>query len=245
MSQKKIALITGANKGIGLETARQLGQKNITVILAARSEEKATTAAAALKSEGIDAVPLKLDVSFDADWSAGAKFIESKYGHLDILINNAGINGGETLFGNDSPTVSQPVLRDVFNTNFFGLIGLTQVLLPLIRKSDAGRIVNVSSVLGSLTLHADPTSPIAGAKGLAYNASKSALNAFTIHLADALKDTKVKVFSSHPGWVKTELGGEGAQLDIPIGAKTQVDLALAPDSAKSGSYTHLGDTLPW
>ena len=137
------------------------------------------------------------------------------------------------------------MLHETFDTNFFGAVELTQVLLPLIKKAPAGRIVNLSSILGSLALHADPSSPIYNAKAFAYDASKSALNAFTVHLAHELKDTKIKVNSAHPGWVKTDMGGEQAPLDIVTGAKTSVKLATLPDSGPTGAYIHLDQTLPW
>ena len=241
----KIALITGANKGIGLETARQLGRQGVTVVVGARDQAKADKAAATLKAEGIDALPLKLDVTSTADIHAAASMLESRFGRLDILVNNAGINAEGTFTGNNSPTVTQAELRQTFDTNFFGVVELTQALLPLLKKSPAGRIVNLTSILGSLTLHADPKSPIAGSKALAYNASKTALNAFTIHLAAALKDTPIKVNSAHPGWVKTDMGGAGAPMEIADGAKTSVALALLGEDGPSGTYSHMGNTLPW
>ena len=241
----KVALITGASKGIGLETARLLGRQGVTVIVGARDSAKAGQAASTLKAEGLDAVPLKLDVTSTADIQAAATFIKSKYGHLDILINNAGINVEEGFTGNNSATVAQAPLRQTFDTNFFGVVQLTQALLPLIQNSPAGRIVNLSSILGSLTLHSDPKSPIAGSKSLGYNASKTALNAFTIHLAAALKGTKIKVNSAHPGWVKTDMGGESAPMEITDGAKTSVELALIGDDGPTGAYIHLGKPLPW
>jgi len=118
-------------------------------------------------------------------------------------------------------------------------------MLPLLKKSEAGRVVNLSSILGSLTLHADPKSPIAGFKAFAYDASKSALNAFTIHLAAELKDTKIKVNSAHPGWVKTDMGGKEAPLEIPDGAKTSVELALIGPDGPNGRFIHMGKELPW
>jgi NAD(P)-dependent dehydrogenase (short-subunit alcohol dehydrogenase family) len=241
----KIALITGAYKGIGLDTARQLGRQGVTVVVAARDQAKADRAAATLKAEGIDAAPLKLDVTSTADIHAAAAFLESHYGRLDILINNAGINAEGTFSGNNAQTVTQAELRKTFDTNFFGVVELTQALLPLLKKSAAGRIVNLSSILGSLTLHADPASPIYGSKALAYNASKTALNAFTIHLADALKNTAIKVNSAHPGWVKTDMGGAGAPMEIVDGAKTSVELALTGADGPNGAYVHMGKTLPW
>jgi len=240
----KVALVTGANKGIGFETARQLGRQGVTVVVAARDREKAAQAAAKLKAEGIEAVPLKLDVTTSADIQAAAEFIGKKYGRLDILINNAGINS-EDIASNDAPTVSQETLRKTFDTNFFAVVELTQAMLPLLEKSPAGRVVNLSSILGSLTLHADPKSPIAGSKALAYDASKTALNAFTIHLADALKNTRIKVNSAHPGWVKTDMGGDGAPMELVDGAKTSVELALLGEDGPSGAYLHMGKPLPW
>ena len=241
---KKIALITGANKGIGLETARQLGKLGITVLVGARDQAKGEAAVAELKKDGVDARAVKLDVDNPSDYEAVRKLIEKDYGRLDILINNAGImlDGRK---GNETSKTSQDVLRKTFNTNFFAVVGLTQALLPLLKKSVGGRIVNLSSILGSNTLHATPGSFIYDAKTFAYDASKAALNSFTIHLAHELKDTKIKVNSAHPGWVKTEMGGEGAQLDVETGAKTSVELATLQDSGPNGAYVHLGKPLPW
>ena len=243
-STKRIALVTGANRGIGLETVEQLAQQGVTVVLAARDESKAVQAAGSLRAKGLDVVPLKLDVTSSADIQAAARFLEERYGRLDILVNNAGIFAEAQFGGNNSATVTQAELRRTFDTNFFAVIELTQALLPLLRRSPAGRIVNLSSILGSLTLHADPASPIAAAKNLAYNASKTALNAFTVHLAAALKDTPIRVNSAHPGWVKTALGGQAAPMEIEDGAKTPVALALAPE-VPNGAFVHLGQPLPW
>jgi NAD(P)-dependent dehydrogenase (short-subunit alcohol dehydrogenase family) len=240
----KVALITGANKGIGLETARQLGALGITVLVGASDLKKGEAAAAELKKEGIDARALKLDVIDPNDVSAAAATIAREFGHLDILVNNAGISS-ESLGANSTLTTSEDTLSRTFKTNFFAVVELTQALLPLLKKSPAARIVNVSSILGSLKLHATEGSPIYGAKMFAYDASKTALNAFTIHLAHALKDTKIKVNSAHPGWVKTELGGEGAVMEIVDGAKTSVRLATLPDDGPTGGYFHLEDALPW
>ena len=240
MSQIKVALITGANKGIGLETARQLAAKGVHVLLGARTLAKATEAA------GTALEPIELDVTNSAHIAAAVATIESKFGHLDILINNAGIMvEGLDWTANTSTTVTHNILRQTYDTNFFGVVALTQALLPLILKSPAGRIVNVSSILGSLTLHATEGSPIYNSNPFAYDSSKTALNAFTIHLAHALKDTPVKVNSAHPGWVKTEMGGEGAMMEIPDGATTSVELALLPPSGPTGGYFHLGKSLPW
>jgi len=241
---KKVALISGANKGIGFETARQLGKLGITVLIGSRDFSRGEAAANTLKSEGIDAHAVKLDVVSEADQKAVAERIEKEFGKLDILVNNAGVMF-EGIGGNETSTTSAKVLHDTFDTNFFAVISLTQKLLPLIRKSAAGRIVNVSSILGSLSLHATPGSPIYEAKAFAYNASKAALNAFTIHQAHELKDTKIKVNSAHPGWVKTDLGTDAAPMEIVDGAKTEVELATLPEDGPTGGYFHMGETITW
>jgi len=172
--------------------------------------------------------------------------VEETFGRLDILVNNAGIaHAEEPLFSNSTATVSMSVLQETFAVNFFGLVELTQSLLPFIVKSPAGRIVNMSSILGSLTLHADPSSGLGDIKALAYDASKTAVNAFTIHLAALLKDTSVKVNSAHPGWVKTDLGGKEAPMAVNDGAKTGVALATLDEDGPSGGFFHMGDVLPW
>jgi NAD(P)-dependent dehydrogenase (short-subunit alcohol dehydrogenase family) len=242
---KKIALITGANKGIGLETARQLGALGITVLLGSRDLGRGETAAKTLQGEGFDVRAVKIDVADYADHKAVAAWIEKEYGVLDILINNAGVLLDGHMGANDAIATPENLLRETFDVNFFAVIALTQTLLPLIRKSAAGRIVNLSSILGSNTFHATPGSPIYDKKQLAYDASKSALNAFTTHLAYALRGTKIKVNSAHPGWVKTDMGGAGAMLEIEDGAKTSVELATLSEDGPTSGYFHMGQALPW
>jgi len=243
MSSKKTALVTGANKGIGLETARQLGQKGITVLVGARDDAKARRAAEKLRKEGIDAHGVVIDVNDAASIEKAAAQIERDYGRLDILVNNAGVMLDDT---KKKPSEqSLEVWRKTFDTNLFGLIATTQAMLPLLRTSDAGRIVNLSSILGSIQLHATPGSPIYDMKMAAYNVSKSAVNAFTVQLAYELKDTSMKVNAAHPGWVKTEMGGEGATMEISDGAKTSVALATLGADGPNGAYVHMGETLPW
>ena len=240
----KVALITGANKGIGLETARQLGKLGVTILVGSRDLAKGEQAAEVLRGVGVDAQAIKLDVVNEADRAAAAKFIEKEFGRLDILINNAGVML-DARSGNETSTTPLAILRETFETNFFAVVALTQTLLPLIRKSEAGRIVNLSSILASQTLHATKGSPIYDAKTFAYDSSKTALNSFTIHLAHELRGTKIKVNSAHPGWVKTEMGGEGAQMEIVDGAKTSVQLATLGDDGPTGGYFHMGEPLPW
>jgi NAD(P)-dependent dehydrogenase (short-subunit alcohol dehydrogenase family) len=245
MSNKKVALVTGANRGLGFETAKQLGEQGVTVIVTARKLEAAKETADKLIALGIDADGIQLEATNDADRKAAAAYIAEKYGKLDILINNAGVAPKQGLF---VPTVLNTTPEEfdfVFQTNFFSVVYLTNELLPLIKKSDAGRIVNLSSILGSLGTYALPDSPIAGIQLLSYNASKSALNMLTVLLATQLKDTKIKVNSAHPGWVKTELGSDAAPMEIVDGAKTSVALALLDENGPSGHFIHLGEELPW
>ncbi len=243
MSQNKIVLITGANKGIGLETARQLAQEKMTVLVGARDSKKGEEAVAQLRKEGLDARALEIDVSKSESIRKAAAQVEKEFGHLDVLVNNAGV-----MIDDKDRKVSEQSLevwRDTFETNFFGLIETTQAFLPLLRKSDAGRIVNLSSILGSITLHAKPGSPVYDNKVAAYNVSKSAVNAYTVQLAYELKDTKIKVNAAHPGWVKTDMGGEGAQMELPNGAKTSVELATLDPDGPNGTFVHMGAPLPW
>ena len=242
---KQVALITGANKGIGFETARQLGKLGITIVLGSRDAAKGDAAATKLRAEGIDARPIKLDVTDSKDRGAAVKFLQENFGKLDILVNNAGITEEGGWGRNTTSSTSADTLKKTFETNLFAPVAFTQALLPLIRKSPAGRIVNLSSILASNTLHSDPKSPIYNSKAFAYDASKSALNAFTIHLAHELQDTNIKVNSAHPGWVKTDMGTDAAPMEIVDGAKTSVALATLSQDGPSGAFIHLGKTLPW
>src|SRR5262249_37414130 len=155
----------------------------------------------------------RFDVNRPEDYREVARYLQERYGELDVLVNNAGIHIEPADYGNPdgfntTGTVTPEALRKTFETNFFSVVALTQALLPLIRKAPAGRIVNLSSILGSLALHADASSPIYDKKSFAYDASKTALNAFTVHLAQELRNTRIKVNSAHPGWVKTDMGGD-------------------------------------
>jgi len=246
----KVAFITGANRGLGLETARALGKQGIVVVLASRDREKGEASAAKLRDEGITAESLGFDLTKSQDYQNASDYFAKKYGRLDILVNNAGVwKESDTSSPSSVPkpasAVSPEILRETFETNFFATVALTQKLLPLIRKAPAGRIVNVSSILGSLTLHADPASPIYAFKVFAYDASKAALNAFTVHLAYELRDTKIKVNSAHPGWVKTDMGGPNATMEVSEGGKTSAQLATLPEDGPTGGFYHLGQPVPW
>jgi len=242
---KKVAFISGANRGIGFETAKKLAEIGVKVILGSRDLKKGENAVKELSSLGIEADLVQYD-AFDLD--APKKiydYIRKKYKKLDILINNAGVLLTGNLFVTNSSTVSDKDVKDTFQTNLFSVISLTQKLLPLIKKSDAGRIVNVSTLLSSLTLHSAKDSPITPAKEFAYNASKTALNAYTIHLSIELKDTKIKVNSGHPGWVKTELGGPKAPMEVKDSYKTSLRLATLGEDGPSGGLFHEDDIIPW
>ena len=235
-----IALVTGANKGIGLETARQLAAKGITVFLGARDLARGEAAA---KTIAGDVRAVQLDVTDAASIAAAVATVEAAFGKLDILVNNAGLGTF------DRPTTTEDLAhwRWTFETNLFGLVETTQAFLPLIQKSDAGRIVQLTSILGSLAMATTPGSPVYGASGFAaaYGASKAAVNMYTVHLARELETSGIKVNAAHPGWVKTELGGEGAMLEVSEGAETSVWLATLPSNGPTGGYFHKQDRLPW
>jgi NAD(P)-dependent dehydrogenase (short-subunit alcohol dehydrogenase family) len=242
----KVALITGSNRGIGFETARQLGQQGITVIVTGRTAREAADTARKLQQEGLDASGVTLDVTKADDRIAVASYISSHFGKLDILVNNAGVGPSDGLIGKRTIEASQEELERVFNVNLFSLVAITRELLPLLKRSDAGRIVNLASILGSLTLHAAEPSPLAQMRQFAYNASKAAVNVFTIHLAHELEGTNIKVNSVHPGWVKTELGSSAAPMSVPDGAKTSVAVALLGSDGPNGRFIqNTNQELPW
>jgi len=242
-STVRIALITGANKGIGLETARQLGRKDIRVILGARNSARGAEAVRLLTAEGIDAHAITIDVTSPESISAAVLDVEKRFGSLDILVNNAGILDYST---DTNPTeVPMETWRRTFDTNFFGMIAVTQAFLPLLRKSPAGRIVNLSSILGSVSEHCDTNSPAFKYRLPAYSASKGAVNMFTAELAQELAGTPIKVNAAHPGIVKTDMGGADAPMEIVDGAKTSVALATLPQDGPSGGFFHMGVHMRW
>ena len=247
METIKHALVTGGNKGLGLETVKQLATKGVHVFLGARDQKKGEEAIASLKAEGLENVSLlKVDMEDTSTFEGVREAIEQEAGKLDILVNNAGIQIEDPTWSNNtSTTISPEVLKRTFDVNFFGLVELTNTLIPLLKKSEAGRIVNLSSVLGSLTIHTDPEGPIYNTKTFAYNASKAALNMYTIHLEHALKGTNIQANSAHPGWVKTDMGTDAAPMHVSDGAKTSVQLAVTDDATVNGKYVHLGEELPW
>jgi len=242
----KVALVTGANRGIGYEIARQLAENGVHTLVAGRRADAVREAVTSLRGTGADVSPLVLDVTKPVSIATAAAKVAEKYGRLDILVNNAGIRVEE--YGRRPSEQPMAQWRATFDTNLFGVVEVTTAFLPLIRRSEAGRIVNVSSLLASLTKQSDPTSYVYSDafKSLpAYSASKSAVNSWTVHLAYELRNTPIKVNSVHPGYTKTDLNDGAGDLEVSVGARTSVAMALLAVDGPSGSYVHLGEVLPW
>ena len=241
-ADRRIALITGANKGIGLEVARQLGKAGHHILLGARDETRGREAEKTLRDEGIDVRFVAIDLSDTASLSAAAADIEANESRIDILVNNAGV----AIQGDGLPgSTDLDVVRRTFETNFFGTVAVTQALLPLVKKSRAGRIVNVSSGLGSIALNADPNWAYAAVKLTGYNASKAALNMFTVLLAAELKDTGIKVNAVNPGYTATDLNGNSGHQSIDEGAAETVRMAQSSDDGLTGGFTSTEGVEPW
>ena len=236
----KIALVTGANKGIGFEVSRQLALAGCTVRLGARNLDAGKQAAGKLQG---NSEAIELDLEHHDTLEAAAIAIQAKYGRLDILVNNAGIADLTT----DGPPgkTSLATVERIFRTNFFDTLAVTQAMLPLIKASPNGRIVNVSSGLGSLTQNADPDWPFAHVKALGYCASKAALNMMTVQLAWELRDTKIKVNSADPGYTATDLNRNSGTQTVEEGAEETVRLALLDDDGPTGGYFDRHGIVPW
>jgi NAD(P)-dependent dehydrogenase (short-subunit alcohol dehydrogenase family) len=241
----RIALVTGANRGLGKEVAEQLAKAGLHVIVSGRNAQAIESVAPEIHQQGCHADALELDTSDPTSIQRAAQTVHNQFGRLDVLVNNAGIMKDGSWMGNTSTSISSEILRKTFETNFFGVVALTQTLWPLLEKSGHATVVNVSSIMGSNTIHAQTDGPLAQTKPFAYDASKAALNAFTTHLASVGLEHGIKVNSAHPGWVKTELGSEYAPLSVEEGSRTIVDLALLEVDGITGRFMHNGDVLPW
>jgi NAD(P)-dependent dehydrogenase (short-subunit alcohol dehydrogenase family) len=238
----KIALITGANKGIGFEVARQLGAEGITVLIGARNPQLGEAATSKLRAEGVDAHFVELDVTKPNTIAKVAEQIRARSDRLDILVNNAGV----VAKGDGPPSVADPVaVRQVLDINFFGVLAVTQAMLPLVRNAASGRIVMVSSGLGSLAWNADPNWSFASIKPLGYNGSKAILNMMTVQLAWELRDTPIKVNTVNPGYTATDLNGNSGTQTLEEGSAETVRQALAPDDAPTGGFFETGGIVPW
>lgn len=237
-----IALVTGANKGIGFEIARQLGEKGVHIILGARDVERGRAAAQALAAEGHAVESVHLDLNDEASIAAAASSIARGHGRLDILVNNAGIVDAA-----DGPPDSASIgaVRRLMETNFIGTLAVTQAMLFLLRRSPAGRIVNLATTLGSLAINGDPTSPYYSARLIGYNASKAALNMLTVQLAAQLQGTGIAINSVCPGYVKTDLTGGAGFMTPEEGARLPVHYALLADAGVTGRFVEPDGVTPW
>jgi NAD(P)-dependent dehydrogenase (short-subunit alcohol dehydrogenase family) len=244
-SQKKISLVTGSNKGIGLETVRQLARDHgHTVLLGARDAARGEEAAASLRADGLDVRFLAIDPTDDATVAAAVKAVETNFGRLDVLVNNAGW-GSHDEFSTPAADVSLAIFEETYGINVFGLARVTRAFWPLLEKSPAARLVNVSSALGSLALHGDfENGPFVDFKPIAYDSSKAAVNMMTVHYAALWRNTPHRANAIHPGSVKTDLNPTG-DLTVEEGAKSSVELATIADDGPNGTFSHLGKPLPW
>ena len=238
----KVALVTGASRGIGLEVARQLSHLGCTVWLGARDHKRGTAAAQQLLSDGCSVKFQQLDVTNDASIAGAAEMIGKQSGHLDILINNAGV----ALDSNIPPSkVDLQLVRDTFEVNFFGCISVTQAFIPLLKKSTSGRVVMVSSDMGSHTHQTNPAFPYYGLNPMGYISSKAALNAVTIAFAKELRDTGIKVNSANPGFTATDLNGHRGLLTVAQGAAPIVKLAMLEDDGRTSQFLGPEGIEPW
>lgn len=241
------ALITGSTRGIGYATASALAARGMSVILTGRNADDADQAAATLRSEGRDVTSLQLDVTDASSIAAAANDVRDQHGALDVLINNAGILA-EDPTGSDNEFADVNLFETTYATNVFGVVAVTEALLPLLRQSANGRIVNVSSTMGSLTDQSDPNSGYYGMIVPAYQSSKAALNSLTIGMAKTLANTNIKVSSVCPGFVQTDLtpiNRDNAPLTAEQASSVVVEAATLPDEAVSGSFFDQDGLVAW
>jgi len=240
--KNRIALVTGANKGIGFEIARQLGEEGIRILVGARDPHRGEAAAAELRSKGLAVRYVQIDLTDPVTISDAVADIEAHEKRLDILINNAAI----TSAGDGAPSAANiEAVRRTFDTNFFGTLAVTQSVLSLLKRSTSGRLVNVSSGLGSLAQLGDPNSEFSSFRFIGYSASKAALNMLTIQLAAELRDTGIKVNSADPGYTATDLNRHRGRQTVTEGAAAVVRLALLPDDGPTGGFFGADHPQPW
>ncbi|MCA5894327.1 SDR family oxidoreductase [Isoptericola sp. NEAU-Y5] len=238
MEEKKVALVTGANKGIGFAVARGLGTEGFRVAVGARDDARRDAAVEKLRADGVDAFGVALDVTSDRSVAAAAQAIDAEAGRLDVLVNNAGISGRFDGGAQDPTTLDLDVLRTVLDTNVLGVVRVTNAMLPLLERSRAPRIVNMSSDMGSLELH---TGPILAT----YASSKTMVNALTVQYARRLADGPVVVNSACPGYVATDFTGHAGPRTPEQGAAIAIRLACLPDDGPRGGFFNEAGLVPW
>ena len=237
-----IALVTGANKGIGREISRQLAAKGVLVLMGARDRERGEKAVADFRSKGLSVEFIQIDVTSEPSVDRAVTEVERRHGRLDVLVNNAGI----ALDWGPASELSVDVFEKTFETNVFGAFRVTRAMLPLLKKSRHGRIVNISSGLGSLTRNADPNGSLAMRNMLlAYCSSKAALNMVTIHFANELKSVGIKVNSANPGFTATDMNQNRGTRTVEQGAATPVRLATLPDDGPTAGVFSDDGPEPW
>jgi len=241
-SKQRVALVTGANRGIGFAVAERLAQREYTVILGARDEDKGAQARSALGEHGRDVHDMLLDVTEATSIQAALGKIKDMFGRLDVLVNNAGIQiDGETTILELAPVT----LQNTIETNAYGPLLLSQACIPLMKANGYGRIVNISSTLGALSDIANPESPYTGVDSPAYRISKTLLNAMTVLLAKELRGNNILVNSVCPGWVRTDMGGPRAPRSVDEAVETPVWLATLPDGGPTGGFFRDRQPIPW
>ncbi|WP_437623908.1 SDR family oxidoreductase [Sorangium sp. So ce1151] len=242
MHDRQVALVTGANKGIGLEVARQLGKRGMTALLGARDAERGKAAALRLREDGVDARFVRLDVTDGATIDAAARWIEAELGRLDVLVNNAGI----ALDMHKPSECNLDEVRQIYEVNVLGVVAITKAMLPLLRRAAPhARIVNVTSGLGSLTLNTDPSWEHGGVNVIGYTSSKAALNMVTVQLAKELRGTGIKVNAADPGYTATDLNNNTGTQTVAEGAESTVTLATLGDDGPTGGYFDRRGRVPW
>lgn len=243
MTETTIALVTGANKGIGYEIAAGLGALGWSVGVGARDDQRREAAVEKLRAAGVDAFGVPLDVTDDASVTAAAELIEQRAGRLDVLVNNAGITGGRP---QEPSSVDLEIIRTVVETNVIGVVRVTNAMLPLLRRSTAARIVNMSSSVGSLTRQSGPADDLTtGPVAVAYSPSKTFLNGITVQYARELRGTNILINAACPGFVATDLNGFRGLRTPEQGAATAIRLATLPDDGPTGGFFEDAGVVPW
>jgi|SRR5690349_12548101 len=243
MTETTIALVTGANKGIGYEIAAGLGALGWSVGVGARDDQRREAAVEKLRAAGVDAFGVPLDVTDDASVTAAAELIEQRAGRLDVLVDNAGITGGRP---QEPSSVDLEIIRTVVETNVIGVVRVTNAMLPLLRRSAAPRIVNMSSSVGSLTRQSGPADDLrTGPVAVAYSPSKTFLNGVTVQYARELRGTNILINAACPGFVATDLNGFRGVRTPEQGAATAIRLATLPDDGPTGGFFEDAGVVPW